>query len=231
MGRDKIIAEAFGALDAALRTASVAQVGGFRPPETSLSSWFGGHFVGLPGEAWPLDGGESMLPILQVRTDELPHIPDPLKDVALFNVFCGPRKLPVGPVVSGNGWMIRCYRSLDGLRLLLGEPESHLRAFPVRWPLEGSEGPDWEDARGVADLSAFTKLPDSINLFYDRYKNRPSTKVGGWPSYIQGGPAQAAGDFVFQIGSEEKPNWMWGDNGIAYFYFRDGQWVMHWDCY
>lgn len=38
-------------------------------------------------------------------------------------------------------------------------------------------------------------------------------------------------DFVFQIGSEEKPNWMWGDNGTGYFYFREGRWTMHWDCY
>src|SRR5688500_15808023 len=110
MGRDEIIADTFRALDGSLRKASVAQIGGFRPPETSLTSWFGGHFVGAPDEAWPLNDGEPMLPLLQARTDELPYVPEQLKGVALFNVFCGPRKLPIDlPAATGNGWLIRCY--------------------------------------------------------------------------------------------------------------------------
>jgi hypothetical protein len=94
MPRDTIIADAFRHLDAARRRASVAQVGGFRPPGTAVASWFGRRFVGAAGEAWPLNDGEPMLPLLQVRTDELPYVPEPLAGVALFNVFVGPRELP-----------------------------------------------------------------------------------------------------------------------------------------
>lgn len=232
MVREQIIADAFRVLDRSIRKASVAQIGGFRPPETPLTSWFGGRFVGDPHETWPLNEGGPMLPLLQVRTDELPYVPEQLRGVALFNVFVWPRKLPVNlPAPNGSGWLIRCYRSLDALQPLAGEPKSHVRPFPIRWSLAESEGPGWEDAWGVTDLSAFNELPDAIDLFYDRYENRSCTKVGGWPSYIQGAPAENSGDFVFQIGSEEKPNWMWGDNGIGYFYFRGGEWVMRWDCY
>jgi hypothetical protein len=173
-----------------------------------------------------------MLPLLQVRTDELPFVPTQLADIALFNVFAGARTFPADlPAVNGNGWVIRCYRSLDGLVPLAGEPKSHVKTFPIRWSLAEAEGPGWEDAWGVTDLSAFSELPDSIDLFHDRYMNCSTTKVGGWPSYIQPAPGQDAADFVFQIGSEGKSNWMWGDNGIGYFYCRDDDWIMHWDCY
>lgn len=232
MGRDEIIGDTYAALDASLQKASVAQIGGFRPPETSLTSWFGGRFVGTADETWPVNEGEPMLPVLQVRTDELPHVPEALKGVALFNVFCGPRKLPIDlPAANGDRWLIRCYKSMEGLQPLAGEPKSHLRPFPIRWTLADREGPSWEDAWGVTDLSAFNELPDAIELFYDRYKRHSFTKVGGWPSYVQGPARESANDFVFQIGSEEKSNWMWGDNGNGYFYFRDGGWLMHWDCY
>lgn len=232
MTRKQIIADAFRDLDRSLRKASIAQIGGFSPTQTPLTSSFGGRLVGAAHETWPLNGGEPMLPLLQVRTDELPSVPEQLSGVALFTVFAGPGELPVDlPAPNGSGWLIRCYGSLDALRPLAGEPKSHLRPFPIRWSLGESEGPAWEDAWGVTDLSAFNELEDAIDLFYDRYQNRSSTKVGGWPSYIQGAPAQTLGDFVFQIGSEEKANWMWGDNGIGYFYFRDGEWTMRWDCY
>jgi hypothetical protein len=232
VNRDQIIADTFRMLDRSLRSASIAQIGGFRPPETPLTSWFGGRFVGASQELWPLNDGEPMLPLLQVRTDELPYVPAPLAGVALFTAFAGPRKLPVDlPAPNGSGWLIRCYNSLDGLEPLGGAPRSHLRPFPIRWSLPTSEGPGWQDAWHLTDLSAFNELPDAVDLLSHRYTHASSTKVGGWPSYIQGIPPQSGGDFVFQIGSEEKSNWMWGDNGIGYFYWRDGEWMMQWECY
>ena len=39
-------------------------------------------------------------------------------------------------------------------------------------------------------------------------------------------------DFMFQIDSEEKASWMWGDCGIGYFGLDDnGQWLFEWTCY
>jgi uncharacterized protein YwqG len=79
------------------------------------------------------------------------------------------------------------------------------------------------------DLTKFNKLKDAIHLFYGRYSQHPFTKVGGWPSYIQS--SIGSDDFVFQIGSEEKTRWMWGDNGNGYFSFTDNRWYLYWDCY
>lgn len=106
--RDEVITAAFAALDRHVRRASIAEIGGFRPPTESITSYFGGRFVAGPGEGWPLNGGQPMIPLLQVRTDELPCRPRALQGIALFNVFVGPRQLPLDlPAESGDGWLLR----------------------------------------------------------------------------------------------------------------------------
>lgn len=230
MTRDEVIASTFAALDRHVRQASIAEIGGFRPSEMWPTSYFGGQFAAGPGDEWPLNDGEPMVPLLQIRTDELPHRPSALAGIALLNVFVGPRRLPIDlPSENGSGWLLRSYPNLADLTRLALPGESPLRPFPVRWHPSETEGPQWEEAWSLHDLTEFNKLDDAIDLFYDRYTAHTRTKVGGWPSYIQGSPG--ADGFVFQIDSEEKPNWMWGDNGIGYFYLRDGKWFLFWDCY
>jgi hypothetical protein len=228
--RDDVIAAAFAGLDRHIRRASIAVIGGFRPPEAPMTSYFGGRFVAGAGEDWPLNGGQPMIPLLQVRTDELPYRPQALEGIALFNVFIGPRELPIDlPAESGDGWLLRSYPNLDNLSPLVPPVEPQVRPFPVRWHLSETEGPQWTDAWGVYDLTEFNKLEDAVDLFYDRYQRHLHTKVGGWPSYTQG--SVGSDDYVFQIGSEEKPRWMWGDNGNGYFSFKEGKWFLYWDCY
>jgi hypothetical protein len=228
--RDEVIAATFAVLDRHVRPASIAEIGGFRPSGQPITSYFGGGFVARAGEDWPLNGGEPMIPLLQVRTDELPYRPEALNGIAMFNVFIGPRELPLDlPAANGDGWLLRSYQSLDGLAQLAPPAEPRIRPFPVRWHPSDSEGPQWDDAWGLYDLTEFNKLEDAIHLFYDRYKRHLDTKVGGWPSYTQS--SIGSDDYVFQIGSEEKPQWMWGDNGNGYFFLRQGKWLLYWDCY
>ena len=125
--------------------------------------------------------------------------------------------------------LLRSYPSLAKLSPLAPPDEPSVRPFPVRWKLSETEGPQWDDAWGLFDLTEFNKLEDAIDLFYDRYQRHAHTKVGGWPNYTQS--SVGSDDYVFQIGSEEKPRWMWGDNGNGYFFFRDGKWFLYWDCY
>jgi hypothetical protein len=173
-----------------------------------------------------------MLPLLQVRCDELPYRPPLLNEISLFNVFIGPREIPIDlPAPNGQGWEIRTFPSLDGLVPIRHGAETFLRPFPIRWSLSGTEGLQWEDAWHVYDLSVFNQLSDCIELFGSRYNRHYFTKVGGWPSYIQASPGLDSNLFVFQIGSEEKPRWMWGDNGTGLFYLVDGKWLLYWDCY
>ena len=229
---EDIIKRTFAELDRYLRPASIAQIGGFRPPENPLTSWFGGRFVGLPDEEWPSSPAGPMIPLLQVHVSELPYCPPALANVALLTVFHDAREHPTHlPAPNGNGWLIRTYSTLEGL-VPLNKPDMKPwpKPFPVRWHLAEDEGPNWEDAWSVVDLKAFNELDGSGDLFYDRYSNAPGTKFG-WPSLIQHELENGAG-YVFQIGSEEKAQWTWGDGGVGYFCLNpDGVWNLEWQCY
>ncbi|MDP9311762.1 MAG: YwqG family protein [Chloroflexota bacterium] len=224
---DHIIQRTFAEVDRLLRPASLAEVGGFRPPPDPVSSWFGGHFVGAHEEQWPTSRGKLMLPLLQIRIDELPYVPPGLDGIALLNVFIDAEELPVD-TPNGDGWLIRTYPSIDSLHplippLLTGQ----VKTFPVRWTLATREAPQRGDVWEILAATGFDQLEHDIELFSERYSRSYGTKVGGWPSYIQGEPA-VTDEFVFQIGSEAKAHWAWGDAGIGYFYrTRAGEWSLY----
>jgi hypothetical protein len=85
-----------------------------------------------------------------------------------------------------------------------------------RWRSVNDDAPGWEDAWDIIDLSDVNDDEDVSNSFYDDFNRYRGTKVGGYPMEIQHGVGIQ--NFVFQVGSEEKVNWMWADNGIGYFH-------------
>lgn len=207
-----------------VRSASLASAGGFRPPQDPLTSWFG-RAAGLAHEALPEFEGAPMFPLLQIRVSELPFVPAQLRGVALLvlfhNQFRHPFDLP-----HGEGWLIREYASLDGLAALPPGPQ-RIKPFPIRWRRVDDDAPGWEGAWECVDLAAVNDDEAATDAFFDDFTRNMGTKAGGYPYEIQHGVGHS--DFVFQVGSEEKVGWMWGDNGIAYFFrSADGQW--RWDC-
>jgi hypothetical protein len=218
------IEKTFHELDQNLRKASIAQVGGFRPPDDPLASWFGGQGVGLPGEVLPKYNGKDMFPLLQVNVTELPFVPDELKNVKLFVVFLNRESIPFDKK-HGDGWLIREYASLDNLVPLPKTNANIAKTLPIGWSLSETEAPDWETAWSVVDLTPINDDEEASDLFFEKYRNYSGTKVGGWPSEIQHG-LETEGAFVFQIGSEEKAGWIWADNGIGYFVKdQSGEWL------
>jgi hypothetical protein len=218
------VEEVFEQLDALRRKASIAEIGGFRPPDDPLSSWFGGHGVTLPDESMPEHNGEPMFPLLQVNCAELPYVPKELNGTALFVVWFNQTEIPFDKP-HGDGWCVREYATLDALRQIdnIVKP-SHLKTFPIRWTLSETEGPGWEDAWGLVDLDSVNSSEGASDEFFSRYSSHAGTKLGGDPTEIQHGIGGDA-TFLFQIGSEEKPNWMWADNGIGYFLKTEsGEW-------
>ncbi|WP_090899978.1 MULTISPECIES: DUF1963 domain-containing protein [unclassified Paenibacillus] len=69
--------------------------------------------------------------------------------------------------------------------------------------------------------------------FFDEFDSYPQTKIGGYASYIQSPVSLEDFQFIMQIGSEEKPGVMVGDNGddVLLRSRSNGEWHMHWDCY
>jgi hypothetical protein len=157
-----------------LRPASVAQVGGFRPSADPLTSWFL-KGVSLAGEGLPVWRGKPMFPLLQIRIDELPVIPEQLKNVALLVLFHNMESHPFDQP-HGEGWLIREYATLDGLELL-PELATPYRAFPVRWLSVNDDAPGWEDAWDILDLSAVNDDEPASDSFFEDFSRYGEPKL------------------------------------------------------
>jgi hypothetical protein len=221
------VEEVYKKIDSILRTASISQIGGFRPPENKITSWFGGRGVGLEGEVLPQYKGKDMFCLLQVKVGELPYIPPELEDTKFLVVFFNREEIPFDKP-HGEGWLIREYKSLEGLQLLPESEEPEIvKDFPIKWRLVSDDAPGWENAWDLVDLTPINETDGASDNFFHKYNRYSQTKLGGFPCEVQHG-ADLEG-YVFQIGSEEKPRWMWVDNGIAYFNkIESGEWVF--DC-
>lgn len=229
--KDQIVAQVHSILDANLRSVSTAQIGGFRPSDDPKASWFGKVLVAKEGETWPLWNNNPIPPLVQFNLTEVPFVPERLKPFKMITLFLDEESLyPRQPM--GHGWLIRVYESLDGL-IEIKQPEitTKIKPFPIKWELIEGEGPDWEEAWTITDLKEYNIVKES-GTFHDRYHNSEKTKLGGYPALIQSELSFNHKHFVFQIGSEEKAGWFWGDTGIGYFGLNDkGEWEFDWQGY
>ncbi|MCP4708770.1 MAG: DUF1963 domain-containing protein [Planctomycetes bacterium] len=210
------VEKAYKELDQHLRTAAIAQIGGFRPPENRMTSWFGGSGVGLKNDETPTYNGQEMFQLLQIKVSELPYIPPQLVDTAFITVFFNRQEIPFDKE-CGDGWIIREYKTMDGLELLENSDlPTVVKDFPIKWNKVDDDAPSWEDAWEFVDLDPINEEEGADEKFFNEYNRYAGSKVGGYPYCIQHGAY--SNSFVFQIGSEEKSRWMWADNGTAYFY-------------
>jgi len=201
----KSIEDTYSELEKHLREASIAEIGGFRPPEDKLTSWFGGAGFGLDGELLPTYNGGDMFCLIQVKVSELPVIPPELKGTEFLMVFTNREEFPFYKS-HGDGWEVREYPSIDGSKPLpKSDGQEAVRDFPIRWNKVVDDSPDWENSWDLLDMTPINEADDE-RFFYD-YNRYSGTKFGGFPKCIQHG--HNLDGFVFQIGSEEKPNWMW----------------------
>jgi hypothetical protein len=214
------------------RPASRLVVGGFRPPADPRASWFGRVRLARPGEAWPEGPDGPMIPLCQLNLAEAPFRPPALEDVALVTIFmAGLEEWPDG-APNGEGWRLRAYPSLEGL-VEVAAPAGleGPKPFPVRY-------------ERIVDYPCHDDLPagaDFTDEDHDRHPNQSGSKLGGWPSLIQseifwapGNEHPASPAYVFQIDSEEKAGWAWGDAGAGYFGRGTGAhrdvWTLSWQC-
>ena len=69
------------------RRAIIFDVGGFRPPDDPLASWFGRVNVCAPDESWPTMDGEPMHALCQINLTGLPFRPPRLDDIEFVTLF------------------------------------------------------------------------------------------------------------------------------------------------
>ena len=204
----------------AARSASVLQVGGFRPSNNLSASNFGRRPLARPAERWPAYQGEPMLFVCQLNLAQAPSVPPLLQEFKLLTLFVAPDTNPLKKE-GGEDWVVRNYKTLLDLSPLTPpEDAPHLeRGFEARWE-EASDQPVDEDGEG----------------------HLRRTKVGGHPSHIQGElwwelechPARP--EFCWQVDSEPKVQLSWGDGGMVYLARGtapgfENRWYLDWQCY
>jgi Domain of unknown function (DUF1963) len=212
------------------RPASLIELGDRGPAVPgALASWFGRVNVALPGEEWPEDDGRPMVPIAQFNLSEAPYVPPALADVALIAVYFGQSSDPPDSAANGDGWLLRAYPALDDLQMIDAPPEAlagiwslsgsdkPITARPIRYKLLAADYPDYEDLPADVDEELSDAWSDSVGA-------SAGSKLGGWPSLIQGeiswapmNEHPANPEFVFQLGAMAKTNFFMPDDGMCYF--------------
>ena len=145
------------------KRAITLEIGGFKPPEDHMSSWFGKVSFCKQGEVWPLHDGQPMAALAQINLSEIPYKPKGLEGLEFIAIFIANDELPLD-TPNGNGWLLRSYKSTDELiPLEKVEINSHIRPFPMRPKIIEADYPCWDDV-------AF-KCPESLeNEYYDHFK-------------------------------------------------------------
>jgi uncharacterized protein YwqG len=219
------------------RRAIVLELGGFRPPETPLASWFGRVNICARGETWPESDGGPMRALCQINLSEMPFRPPRLDDVEMIAIFIDEDPLPRDHDPNGQHWCLRAYRDLSSLVPLAQPPmTTGIRAFPLRARVEETDFPCWDDI--ASDVPEGTG-----DTYFDLFENVPGLKLGGWPTLIQSEISwapwdrhPAAPEYVLQVDTTEKGHWSWGDGGVGYFGRgttpgHENEWTLAWQCH
>lgn len=230
-------------LDELAKPAIFGEIGGGKPQQDNrAASWWGGNFLGAPGEDVPIcnQSGKIMHPVLQIRVDELPEIPPAFEGFALINIWMDLQSSSFWGAENGNGFLVRAYTDFENLVPLgFGYRESSdLPTFPIFWRERILEQPVWQDMvdevpTNVAQANAddwFSKSKYWSDRYFELCSRYP-VKVGGWPTWIQGSDWPKDAQFLFQVDSTFKGKMSFVDSGSFYLFKTLDSWVIRGDCY
>ena len=192
-------------------------------PASEKSMW--GH-VNIMGENenWPERNGTPLSPILQINCAEIPEFNHKLKQFSYLTLFAEQ---------DGD------FNTIDDLFVLrtYGHDEKVIEIDP----------PDTKIITTPALLkfeTPFTSFPDQNDLppnlmAFHRQNSVPlpdhdddlSSRVGGWPTWLQFTTIEEFGSFLFQIDIIDLEYWAIGDSSLIYFFSgpEDGEYQSHSD--
>lgn len=234
--------EAKSALEDQAIPACFGELGGFRPedPANRFTSWWGGNFLAGRGEDIPTcaSTGNTMLPIFQVRVDELPCIPETLSDIALFSLWFDPKTEFIWESTNNTGFAIRTYSTLDELVPLGPGYKEHetMPTFPIRWHKLQSDLPDWETM--VEHIPTAVARSGQSDWFFAHpaqdaradLQSKMPIKIGGHSQWWQSPQIVEGGDFAFFLDSTERGSFGFPAGGNANFFRTKDSWEIRVDC-
>lgn len=206
------------------------------PQDDEHESWIGRVLLYRPDESLPLsDSGEEMVPLAQLHLDGLPHVSPRLEGVSVLTLFMS-RRFPQPEEPMGRNWLIREYRADETLvRKDLAGPPTKCRPHVLFPKAVEEDFPIWDSGTISDDLTtAILDLEEEgvIECYYDIAPHEHDHKVGGYPSFCQGGRHPGPDfEFVFQISSDREVGLNVVDNGSFMFWKNviTGEWWLYYD--
>jgi hypothetical protein len=221
--------------NALFKQATIFQTGGFRPTEELGESWIGKVIWEKGGETIPA----NFDPICTIFLYSLPYIPKELESYQLVTIYMN---FDVFNHLNEDNlasfFKINCYTELDALQKV-NKPSTRIKPFPLMPLLVSNDAPSWEDSDSIAPEieQEIGRLESEAGIEYYEdivEKIYPAHKVGGYPSFTQGGVSFGEDyPFVFQISSDEKARFNIVDSGSFYFFFNQKKqdWIVYCDFY
>lgn len=186
-----------------------------RPFSDELGASYFGH-VNLMGanEEWPSVDGAPLLPLVQLDCRGLTPLPHSLQGLAFLTMFARPDPW------ERNDLVIRTYQTSDALRPI-EPPVASIFAKPEFVAVAPAETcfPDWNDL--PPGLRAFLEDEFPESPMRKEWEHRYSSRVGGWPAWLQESRVCSYGEFALQLDRFDVPALHGGDCAVHYF-FRDG---------
>lgn len=198
-------------------------------------SWLGHVAVAAPGEKWPEFDGKPLAPLIQLRLDQMPFVPEELRNLQMITLFAQFEEGQLGEAFryeKPGAWVIRTYSSVsDLIEIERPDVDFGFGGAPLTYQLLERDTPDWEDV----DL----ELDEWPKKGLDReFRGR----VGGWPTLVQSeiywaphNKHPANPKYAFQIDNDPELGLMIGDAGTMYFGRGTGehrdQWAMEWQSH
>ena len=197
------------------RDAFLPKVKGKVRSVASAGSRFGGHPFLQTDESWPHcpETGDPLTFFWQLNLDDWPARAAEQKpaDTGLIQFFCNTHKLPIKPFE--NRMLVRLLTDIDNGTV--GQPPTNVLTFPTQHIKGWRRAIDYPFGEDLA-INTHRQLLADVHAGGD--------KLLGWPTWIQdpvyptcpesGQPMQ----FLFQIESQNKVPWDWGDGGVGHIF-------------
>ncbi|HEX5244758.1 MAG TPA: hypothetical protein VFW23_15955 [Tepidisphaeraceae bacterium] len=186
------------------------------------SFWNHVNLIGA-GETWPHFNGVPLFPILQINCAEIELAENPLAGYSFVTLFANSN----GSIADfGEDIVIRAYRPQD--KIVSVEPPCDPLDAPCKLLA----------ADAVDSFPDENDLPPGLKVFLRESNEKHailhqdeklSSRLGGWPGWLQSGRISSFGKFAFQVDSLDVENWDCGDSTIHYFFLDDDASGFSWE--
>jgi hypothetical protein len=216
-----------------LKPASIADIKDCND-KNKIKSFVGHINIKYKNEEFPKLNGLRMFPFCQIIIEDLPFIPEKLKEYKAITVFF-PSFLVDGELHCSmpkycyeeeKDYIIRGYKSLENIEMIeydLWKFESDVKELNFK-KIE-------DDIPSIDELEMIledkSNLQETYKNLRKEHKNNSGFKVGGYANILQN-PLEDIDDFVIQLTGVEDICYF-GDDGNAYITLdEDGEFYLEW---